>query len=51
MLLEETESSTSPVRVSEPHFEVFPEFKRPMHNATNYFASVLLESGFMTLHA
>ncbi len=27
MLLEETERSTSPVRVSEPHFEVFPEFK------------------------
>jgi hypothetical protein len=27
MLLEETPRSTSPVRVDEPHFEVFPEFK------------------------
>ena len=27
MLLEETPKSTSPVRVDEPHFEVFPEFK------------------------
>ncbi len=27
MLLEETKSSTSPVAVKEPHFEVFPEFK------------------------
>jgi hypothetical protein len=31
MLLEETPKSTSPVRVDEPHFEVFPEFK-----ATSY---------------
>lgn len=28
MLLEETPKSTSPVRVDEPHFEVFPEFKQ-----------------------
>jgi len=27
MLLEETPKSTSAVRVDEPHFEVFPEFK------------------------
>ena len=27
MLLEETPRSTSPVRVDEPHFEVFPQFK------------------------
>jgi len=27
MLLEDSPKSTSPVRVSEPHFEVFPEFK------------------------
>ncbi|MDD5234430.1 MAG: PaeR7I family type II restriction endonuclease, partial [Syntrophales bacterium] len=27
MLLEESEKSTSPIRVAEPHFEVFPEFK------------------------
>jgi hypothetical protein len=31
MLLEDTSKSTSPVRVDEPHFEVFPEFK-----ATSY---------------
>ena len=28
MLLEETDRSTSPVTPSEPHFEVFPEFKK-----------------------
>lgn len=28
MLLEETPKSTSPIRVDEPHFEVFPEFKK-----------------------
>ena len=27
MLLEDCKKSTSPVRVSEPHFDVFPEFK------------------------
>ena len=27
MMLEETERSTSPVRVAEPHFEVFPDFR------------------------
>lgn len=27
MLLEDSARSTTPVRVSEPHFEVFPEFK------------------------
>lgn len=27
MLLEDSEKSTSPVKVKEPHFEVFPEFK------------------------
>lgn len=27
MLLEDTPKSTSPVKVDEPHFEVFPEFK------------------------
>ena len=27
MLLEETSKSTTPVRVSEPHFDVFPEFR------------------------
>lgn len=27
MMLEETRASTSPVRVREPHFEVFPEFE------------------------
>lgn len=26
MLLEESEGSTSPVNVREPHFQVFPEF-------------------------
>ena len=26
MMLEETEASTVPVRVDEPHFKVFPEF-------------------------
>jgi hypothetical protein len=28
MLLEETPKSISPIRVDEPHFEVFPEFKK-----------------------
>lgn len=28
MLLEDSEKSTLPVKVKEPHFEVFPEFKR-----------------------
>jgi hypothetical protein len=28
MLLEDTQKSTAPVRVSEPHFEVFTEFKK-----------------------
>ena len=27
MLLEDTPKSTTPVRVDEPHFEVFPEFQ------------------------
>ena len=31
MLLEETPESLAPIRVDEPHFEVFPEFK-----ATSY---------------
>lgn len=33
MLLEETRKSTSPVRVAEPHFEVFPEFKETSYAA------------------
>ena len=35
MLLEDTPKSTSPVKVDEPHFEIFPEFKTTSY-ATRY---------------
>ena len=31
MLLEETPRSTTPIRIDEPHFDVFPEFRESSH--------------------